>query len=113
MRCLGRLIYCVEYSVCLNYFIPEYNLFENRIEGHARKTLLEKLHFLYRYSWRCILFSDQVSDFHVSMWITHIEPNVLYIFVFQKILKSTLSYLSNLIITSVEVQRSCTEDNNK
>ncbi|XP_076086785.1 cyclic GMP-AMP synthase-like receptor 2 [Mytilus galloprovincialis] len=36
MRCFSRLVYCVEYSVCLHYFIPENNMFENKTEGHAR-----------------------------------------------------------------------------
>ncbi|XP_063414860.1 cyclic GMP-AMP synthase-like [Mytilus trossulus] len=35
MRCLRRLIYSVDYSICLHYFIPENNLFENKIEGRA------------------------------------------------------------------------------
>ncbi|XP_076072025.1 cyclic GMP-AMP synthase-like receptor 2 [Mytilus galloprovincialis] len=105
LRCLSRLVYCVEYSICLNYFIPENNMFENRIEGQAREIMLEKLHFLYGYGWRCILFSDQVSDFHVSIRMAHIEPNVFHDFEVQKTLKSPLLYMSNLLITSSEVEK--------
>ncbi|XP_076086779.1 cyclic GMP-AMP synthase-like receptor 2 [Mytilus galloprovincialis] len=36
MRCFGRLVYCVEHSVCSHYFIPENNMFENKIEGRGR-----------------------------------------------------------------------------
>ncbi|XP_052078277.1 uncharacterized protein LOC127716191 [Mytilus californianus] len=49
MRCFSRLIYNVEYSVCLHYFIQENNMFENKIEGRAREILLEKLYNLHSY----------------------------------------------------------------
>lgn len=35
IRCFKRLIYCVEQSMCPHYFIPEHNLFENKIIGHG------------------------------------------------------------------------------
>ncbi|XP_052075889.1 nucleotidyltransferase MB21D2-like [Mytilus californianus] len=44
MRCFRRHIYCVEYTVCPHYFIPENNLFENKIYGHAQEILLNKLY---------------------------------------------------------------------
>lgn len=56
MRCFKRLIYCVENSVCPHYFIPENNLFEQTIKRHAQKVLLNKLHILNSYGWRCIAF---------------------------------------------------------
>ncbi|XP_071147331.1 uncharacterized protein [Mytilus edulis] len=68
MRCFSRLVYCVEHSVCSHYFIPENNMFENKIEGRARDVLLQKLNTLHSYGWRCILFSDQICNFDVSMW---------------------------------------------
>ncbi|VDI25882.1 Hypothetical predicted protein [Mytilus galloprovincialis] len=60
LRCFRRLIYCVEYSVCPHYFIPENNLFENKIHGHERQLLLSNLNVLYSYDWRCIFFSPQI-----------------------------------------------------
>ncbi|VDI04479.1 Hypothetical predicted protein [Mytilus galloprovincialis] len=62
MRCFRRLIYCVEYKVCAHYFIPENNLFENKIQGQAHETLLNKLYSLKSYGWQCILLSDQISN---------------------------------------------------
>ncbi|XP_063416272.1 uncharacterized protein LOC134697916 [Mytilus trossulus] len=44
MRCFRRLIYCVQYQVCPHYFIPENNMFENKIEGLARTNLIHTLH---------------------------------------------------------------------
>ena len=66
MSCFERLLYCVEYSMCPHYFIPEINMFENKIEGHERQVLLGRLKVLYRYGWRCILLSKQLSKYRVS-----------------------------------------------
>jgi tetratricopeptide (TPR) repeat protein len=66
MKCFERLLYCVEYSMCPHYFIPEINMFENKIEGHERQVLLGRLNVLYSYGWRCILLSKQLSEYRVS-----------------------------------------------
>ena len=66
MSCFQRLLYCVEYSMCPHYFIPEINMFENKIEGNERKVLLGRLNVLYSYGWRCILMSKQLSEYRVS-----------------------------------------------
>ncbi|XP_071145515.1 uncharacterized protein [Mytilus edulis] len=95
MRCFSRLVYCVEHSVCSHYFIPEYNMFENKIEGRARDVLLEKLNTLHSYSWRCILFSDQISNFDVAMWSFPIEPFTLYVNDVKKIVQSSMLHLAN------------------
>ncbi|VDH98378.1 Hypothetical predicted protein [Mytilus galloprovincialis] len=86
MKSFSRLVYCVEHSVCLHYFIPENNLFENKIEGRGREILLENLSTLYSYGWRCILFSDQISNFNVSMSNPYIEPHTLCFGDIEKIL---------------------------
>jgi tetratricopeptide (TPR) repeat protein len=65
MRCFERLLYCVEYSMCPHYFIPEINMFENKIEGHERQVLLGRLKVLHSYGWRCILLSKQLSKYRV------------------------------------------------
>ncbi|XP_071147878.1 uncharacterized protein [Mytilus edulis] len=95
MRCFNRLVYCVEYSVCLHYFIPENNMFENKIEGRARDVLLNKLNTLHSYGWRCILFSDQISNFAVSMWNFPIEPFTFYVNDVKKIVESSMLYNAN------------------
>jgi hypothetical protein len=51
--------------MCPHYFIPEINMFENKIEGHQRQVLLERLKVLYSYGWRCILMSKQLSKYRV------------------------------------------------
>jgi tetratricopeptide (TPR) repeat protein len=66
MKCFERLLYCVEYSMCPHYFIPEINMFENKIEGHERQVLLRRLNVLYSYGWRCIFLSKQLSRHRVT-----------------------------------------------
>lgn len=92
MRCLRRLIYCVKYSLCVHYFIPENNMFENRIEGRARELLLEKLYTLNSYGWRSILFSDQIS-----IWSSPSETKTLNLYEVEKVLFSNLVGIANTI----------------
>ncbi|VDI36231.1 Hypothetical predicted protein [Mytilus galloprovincialis] len=98
MRCFSRLIYSVDYSVCLHYFIPENNMFENKIEGRAREILLDKLYTLRTYGWRCVLFSDQLSKFHVSMSMHQIEPHRLHTLDVARTMNSELIHFSNYMI---------------
>ncbi|XP_052097558.1 uncharacterized protein LOC127732550 [Mytilus californianus] len=99
MRCFRRLVYCVEHSSCLHYFIPENNMFENKIVGRAREVLLEKLYLLHSYNWRCILFSDQISNFNLAIWNFPIESHSQYSKEIEKILISKLLLSSNAALT--------------
>ena len=65
MRCLKRLMYCLEYGVCLHYFIPKINMFENKIEEKERQLLLGHLNALWSYGWRSVLLSEQLYTFPV------------------------------------------------
>ena len=65
LRCFKRLIYCLEYGICLHYFIPKINMFENRIEGQERQLLLGHLNALWSYGWRSVLLSEQLSTFTI------------------------------------------------
>ncbi|XP_063410350.1 uncharacterized protein LOC134693451 [Mytilus trossulus] len=62
MKCFKRLVYCVEYSVCPHYFIPENNLFENKIIGQSRTKLLQKLNESHDYGLQCIFSSEKISN---------------------------------------------------
>ncbi|XP_071126808.1 uncharacterized protein [Mytilus edulis] len=99
MRCFNRLIYCVEYSVCLHYFIPENNLFENKIEGRPRKLLLDRLYTLHSYGWRCVFFSDQLSSFRDSIWMDHIEQHTFHTIQVAKPLNSKMLLTADNRIT--------------
>ncbi|XP_052097476.1 uncharacterized protein LOC127732478, partial [Mytilus californianus] len=99
MRCFSRLVYCVKHSVCLHYFILENNMFENKTVGRAREVLLEKLYMLHSNNWRCILFSDQISYFNLSIWNFPFEPHTLYSKEVEKIISSKLWHLANISLS--------------
>jgi tetratricopeptide (TPR) repeat protein len=65
MSCLRRLIYCLEYGICLHFFIPKINMFENKIEEQERQLLLGHLNALWSYGWRSVLLSEQLYTFPV------------------------------------------------
>ncbi|VDI74193.1 Hypothetical predicted protein [Mytilus galloprovincialis] len=92
MRCFSRLIYCVQYQVCPHYFIPENNLFENKIEGLARDNLIDKLRMLFSYGWRCILFSKQISNNLVLPYNVQRNQSYLNYDDINKFLKSKLFF---------------------
>ncbi|VDI64197.1 Hypothetical predicted protein [Mytilus galloprovincialis] len=45
--------------------------------------------------WRCILFSDQISNFDVTMWNFPIEPFTLYVNDVKKIVQSSILYIAS------------------
>ena len=65
LGCFRRLIYCLEYGICLHYFIPKINMFENKIEELERQLLLGHLSALWSYGWRSVLLSEQLYTFPV------------------------------------------------
>ena len=54
-NCIRRLLQWVNSSYCPNFFIPENNMFEGKIEGENRSKLLQHLTSLYHESCRCLL----------------------------------------------------------
>ncbi|XP_052078032.1 uncharacterized protein LOC127715971 [Mytilus californianus] len=94
MRCFRRLIYSVEYQVFPHYFIPENNLFENKIEGLGRSNLKDALRVLQSYGWRCITFSKQIS--YVSI-LSFSVPNDQSFFYYEDIDK----FLNSKIVARV------------
>jgi tetratricopeptide (TPR) repeat protein len=65
LRCFRRLIYCLEYRICLHYFIPKINMFEDKINEQERELLLGHLNALWSYGWRSVLLSEQLSMFTI------------------------------------------------
>jgi tetratricopeptide (TPR) repeat protein len=65
LRCFKRLIYCLEYRICLHYFIPKINMFEDKINEQERELLLGHLNALWSYGWRSVLLSEQLSMFTI------------------------------------------------
>lgn len=78
MRCFKRLIYCVEYSVCPHYFIPDNNLFEQKMKGNAKEILLNKLYILSSFGWECSRFSDLINKFEKLEQQIHKKASYLH-----------------------------------
>lgn len=95
MKCFRRLIYCVQNSICPHYFIPENNLFENKIKGHTQEILLSKLFTLNSYNWKCILFSHKFSYFHKQLLYGLKDRHSLHVHVYEieKLLRSFVNVL--------------------
>ncbi|VDI33852.1 Hypothetical predicted protein [Mytilus galloprovincialis] len=89
MRCFSRLIYCVQYQVCPHYFIPENNMFENKIEGLNRDNLIDTLRVLFSYGWQCILFPKQISPVQVLSSSVQNDQSFLYYDDLNQLLKSS------------------------
>ncbi|XP_076085584.1 uncharacterized protein LOC143056377 [Mytilus galloprovincialis] len=101
MRSLKRLVYCVEYSVCPHYFIPENNLFEYKIIGQSRTKLLQKLNELYDYGWQCIFSSEQISSLP---YFTRDQCNTdMFAYNIEKMIKSrTMAPVARTTVTEYE-----------
>ncbi|VDI10817.1 Hypothetical predicted protein [Mytilus galloprovincialis] len=61
--CLERLIYCIEYSTLLHYFIPENNLFYSRFSKEDREQLIKILRISYALGIRCFSVSSTLCDY--------------------------------------------------
>ncbi|XP_063400192.1 uncharacterized protein LOC134684813 [Mytilus trossulus] len=74
LDCFSRLIYCVEYKTCLHYFIPEYNLFEDRFTEEEHKTLMYALKSIYGSPWTSIFHTETFLNYRLqsenSNWMT-------------------------------------------
>ncbi|XP_063406099.1 uncharacterized protein LOC134690056 [Mytilus trossulus] len=66
LDCVRRLIYCVEYKICLHYFIPENNLFEDRFTGIDHKALLDTLRFVYGSPWTYVFHSETFMNYRLQ-----------------------------------------------
>ncbi|XP_071151249.1 uncharacterized protein [Mytilus edulis] len=63
MVCLKRLIYCVEYSTLLHYFIPDNNLLYMRFNSDRKHSLTNTLKNLYQQGINCFVNSETLKDF--------------------------------------------------
>ncbi|VDI37113.1 Hypothetical predicted protein [Mytilus galloprovincialis] len=62
MACLKRLIYCVEYSTLLHYFIPDNNLFYLRFDFDKKDKLISILKNLFEKGTYCFAQSETLFD---------------------------------------------------
>ena len=62
-NCFCRLLQWVSCSYCPNFFIPENNMFQGKIEGANRDNLLRHLKTLYCEGYKCLLRCSSLSDY--------------------------------------------------
>ncbi|CAC5423065.1 unnamed protein product [Mytilus coruscus] len=62
MSCLKRLIYCVDYSTLLHYFIPDYNLFYLRFDEVKKEKTTRFLKNLFEKGIYCFARSETLFD---------------------------------------------------
>jgi hypothetical protein len=78
LNCLQRLYTWVKEENCPNFFIPENNMFENRIYGESRQTLQHILELLFTEKfyglYRCQLIDIPCLIFHV---LTKEKPSMV------------------------------------
>ncbi|XP_071124014.1 uncharacterized protein [Mytilus edulis] len=97
MRCFRRLIYYVQYLVCPQYFIPENNLFENKMKGQAQEILFKKLNILKSNGWKCILLSKQISNFNALADIIRKKPSCLQVYSVKQLLSPVMDAADSLL----------------
>ena len=66
MLCLKRLIYWITCRYLPNYFIPQHNMIDRRIQGQSRDELLSLFHSLYDMGWGCLMLCDSLKHFSYS-----------------------------------------------
>ncbi|XP_052097275.1 uncharacterized protein LOC127732234 [Mytilus californianus] len=70
-NCIKRLIYCVEYKLCLHYFITENNLFEDRFTDKEHKALLHTLRFIYESPWISVFETSTFQNYRLESVNSH------------------------------------------
>ncbi|XP_052106663.1 uncharacterized protein LOC127739119 [Mytilus californianus] len=70
MACLQKLLYCIEYSTLLHYFIPDNNLFYLRFNSKQRNTLINTLKNSYQIGIHIFLSSETLQDYRFPCEIT-------------------------------------------
>ncbi|XP_071143037.1 cyclic GMP-AMP synthase-like receptor 2 [Mytilus edulis] len=103
--CMRRLIYCVEYKICLHYFIPGNNFFEGRFTDSQHKSLLDTLHEIYNSLLTNVFYTDTFRKFRSEQGaslIPCLAASELSCLTYPKILMIPLNY-NNIkqIVTSL------------
>ena len=83
-NCFCRLLQWISCSYCPNFFIPQNNMFEGKIEGLNRNKLLQHLRTLYYEGYTCLLRCQSLSDdmsliMHRPVVIRTFEPSTSWI----------------------------------
>ena len=64
-KCFSRLLQWVSNSHCPNFFIPEDNMFEEKLDGKCRGMLFQHLRTLHREGYKCLLRCPSFAQYHM------------------------------------------------
>ena len=70
-NCFRRLLQWINCSYCPNFFIPENNMFEGKVEGANRAKLLQHLKSLYLEGFRCLLRCPSLSEMRIIINVSY------------------------------------------
>ena len=62
LSCFQRLLQWINIEFCPNFFIPENNMFADKIHGAARSLLLSNLVPLYKEGYNCLLRCPSIQN---------------------------------------------------
>ena len=99
-NCFRRLMQWISCSYCPNFFIPENNMFEGKIEGRNRTMLLQHLNSLYSEGYNCLLRCPSLS---IELPKINSQLNILYQEPLEKLfIKERRSKLALIILTECQ-----------
>ena len=65
-NCLKLLLSWVYRGECPNFFIPQNNMFKEKVVGHKQAALFEKLYLLYNKGISCLLLSPTIANYLIK-----------------------------------------------
>ena len=74
-KCFSRLLQWVSNSHCPNFFIPEENMFENKLVGKCRDMLFQHMRTLHREGYKCLLRCPSFAQYHMPEVLNGLSLN--------------------------------------
>ena len=76
-KCFCRILQWIRSSYCPNFFIPENNMFQGKIEGENREKLLQHMCTLHSEGFMCLLRCPSLMSYNISEVLSggaYLEP---------------------------------------
>lgn len=75
MACIQRLLYCVEFSTVVHYFMPDNNMLEDKLTSRDKTELTNLLRDLFKSGWSCLSKTETfgVNNILMSKPILRVE----------------------------------------
>ena len=116
-NCFRRLLKWISFSYCPNFFIPQNNMFEGKIEGTNRDKLLQHLSTLFYEGYKCLLRCQSLIQCDLSFGMNTpgmyiIEKSTCNSIIAAEILTECYQQVRHSICTSdISAGKKCTSVN--